>query len=178
MRYLWVHCVAFFLLFSNALAYGSVESSLQLRAMFIYNFANFVQWPDKAFANDSSSINICLYGEVEFSNYLQPLAGTLVGDRELKVSEYKQGADKTQRCHMLFVGSDKKILSKSLFASKQFLYVLSVSENNQFIESGGIINILSQENQVSFEIDLQSAKNKGLFISSDLLSLAKSIKGL
>lgn len=159
-------------------AFSSAESSQQLRAMFIYNFANFVEWPEKAFANKESPITICLYGKVDFSSYLEPMAGTLVGDRALNISEFDEELTISKQCHMLFVGSDKQSLSKSLFESKNFLYVLSISEKNGFIESGGMINILSQENQISFEIDLLSAKNKGLFISSDLLSLAKNIKGL
>ena len=164
-------------LFVNvSLAFASQDGALQLRAMFIYNFANFVEWPDKAFLTADSPINICLYGEVPFLPYLQPLGGTLVGERQLTVVRY-EGNSKT-RCHMLFVGKDKQVLSKPLFESANFLYVLSVAEQTNFLEAGGIINILSKENQISFEIDLQSAKEKGLFISSDLLSLAKNIKRL
>ncbi len=117
-------------------------------------------------------------GAVPFADYLQPMSGTLIGDRELLVSITDNEKNFNGRCHILFVGDDQKLIMKKLYLSKKYVYILSVSEQEGFIESGGIVNIIDQSQRISFDIDLDNAKRRGLFISSDLLSLARNIKRL
>jgi len=156
----------------------ATEGEKQVRAMFVYNFANFVEWPKKAFSRANSPLQVCLLGDVPFADYLQPMSGTLIGDRELLVSITHNEKKFKGRCHILFVGDDQKIIMKKLYRSKKYVYILSVSEQEGFIESGGIVNIIDQSQKISFDIDLDNAKRRGLFISSDLLSLARNIKRL
>jgi hypothetical protein len=154
------------------------ESEKQVRAMFVYNFANFVEWPKKAFSKSTSPLQICLLGNVPFKNYLTPMSGTLIGERELRVITTNREEQFVGQCHILFVGDDQKINMKRLYSSKKYSYILSVSEQDGFLESGGIVNILDQSNNISFDIDMDNARRRGLFISSDLLSLARNIKRL
>mgnify|MGYP000016099731 FL=1 len=170
-------CIAFTLLLS-ASCWAESEGEKQVRAMFVYNFANFVEWPRKAFKRSNSPLQVCLLGDVPFAGYLEPMSGTLIGDRELKVVITSNEKKIKGRCHILFVGDDQKQVMKKLSRSKKYIYILSVSEQKGFIESGGIVNIIDQSQKISFDIDLDNAKRRGLFISSDLLSLARNIKRL
>ncbi len=154
------------------------ESEKQIRAMFVYNFANFVEWPRKAFSRATSPLQVCLLGDVPFAGYLEPMSGTIIGERELLVVTTHNEKNFKGQCHILFVGDDQKINMNTLYQSKKYVYILSVSEQKGFIESGGIVNIIDQSQKISFDIDLDNAKRRGLFISSDLLSLARNIKRL
>ncbi|MCX5637000.1 MAG: YfiR family protein, partial [Planctomycetota bacterium] len=53
--------------------------------------------------------------------------------------------------------------------------VLTISEMEGFIEKGGMINFITEESKVRFEINDSAAKKSGLQISSKLLSLAKKV---
>jgi len=170
--------IASTLLLLSFVSLAASEGEKQVRAMFVYNFANFVEWPKKAFSRANSPLQVCLLGDVPFADYLQPMSGTLIGDRELLVSITHNEKKFKGRCHILFVGDDQKIIMKKLYRSKKYVYILSVSEQEGFIESGGIVNIIDQSQKISFDIDLDNAKRRGLFISSDLLSLARNIKRL
>ena len=169
--------ILFISLFLSGAAWSVSESEKQVRAMFVYNFSNFVEWPQKAFNSSRSPLQICLLGDVPFAPYLSPMSGTIIGERKLMVSTHSDSQFK-ERCHILFVGSDNKIDLKNLYKSKRFLYILSVSEQKGFIESGGMIKIHDQSKRISFDIDLDNARKRGLFISSDLISLARNIKRL
>lgn len=153
---------------------ASSEGEKQIRAMFVYNFANFVQWPNRAFKHKNSPLQVCLLGEVPFVPYLMPMSGTLIGKRELRVSQETSEKDFSGQCHMLFIGPQEK----GFKPSKKYLYILSISEQPDFIERGGIVHIIDQVERISFDIELDRAKRQGLFISSDLLSLARNIKRL
>jgi hypothetical protein len=51
-------------------------------------------------------------------------------------------------------------------------YILTIGDTKGFGESGVMINFLTKENKVRFEINLAAARRAGLKISSKLLSLA------
>jgi iron complex outermembrane receptor protein len=55
--------------------------------------------------------------------------------------------------------------------------ILTVGETDQFIQQGGIINLVTQENRVLFEVNLGVAEQAQLRISSKLLTLAKTVQG-
>lgn len=174
----WVIFAFYLLILAPGQVFAVSESEKQVRAMFVYNFANFVEWPVKAFKRSNSPLQICLLGQVPFSGYLQPMTGTLIGERELLVNITNDEKDFKGQCHILFVGDDQKLNMSKLYNSKKYVYILSVAEQEGFIESGGIINIVDQSQKISFDIDIDNARNRGLFISSDLLSLARNIKRL
>ena len=54
--------------------------------------------------------------------------------------------------------------------------MLSIGEEKDFTTNGGIINIMRTTDQVQFEVNISNALENGLFISSDLLSLARKIR--
>jgi hypothetical protein len=75
-------------------------------------------------------------------------------------------------CHLLFVSaSEQENISEVLRAIK-WGGVLTVSEASQFIEKGGNIQFLFQDNKVRFVINVTSAERAGLKMSSQLLKLA------
>ena len=54
--------------------------------------------------------------------------------------------------------------------------ILTVGDTEMFVHEGGIINFLDSVNRVQLEINLDTAEQARLKISSKLLSLAKVIK--
>src|SRR5690554_4033155 len=93
---------------SYAQSSGITEAEQQVRAQFVYNFANFVEWPDDAFANTEAPIKICLFGEVNFAPYLYTFAGTRIGMRTLEVRKTDQMEEIRSGCHILYVGQDER----------------------------------------------------------------------
>jgi len=150
----------------------------QVKALFLYNFANFVEWPDSAFSSKLSPIRLCLYGDVPFGSFLDAVNGTLIGDRTLTMIRTQSKKDIEDGCHILFVGLDKKIELPNFFKDIKFNYVLSVGERSDFVEKGGVVNIVRTTDQVEFDINIGNALKNGLWVSSDLISLARKIKRL
>ncbi len=65
---------------------------------------------------------------------------------------------------------------QDFFSNVNHLFVLSVGNTEGFADQGGgVVNIFRTRDQQKFEINLQRAIERGLFISSDLLSLARII---
>ena len=166
-------CVFYFVSTANA----STEDE-RLKALFLYNFANFVDWPDSAFKASDSDLRLCLFGEIAFGSMLDAVDGTLIGNHRLSLKRTKKLKDIETGCHMLFVSHEQRIRLPHFFTQIQYMYVLSVGDRKGFAEKGGVINIVRTEDQMQFDINLSTAMANGLSVSSDLLSLAREVKRL
>lgn len=149
--------------------------SNKVMATFVYNFANFVEWPSDAFNNEGAPLKICLFGQVPFGPILENFDETPVRDRMLQILLTKKPKDIKDGCHILYVGEDQLKNLDSFFNNVSHLYVLSVGSMAGFVESGGILNILRTSDKARFEINLLKATENGLEFNSDLLMLARII---
>jgi len=76
---------------------------------------------------------------------------------------------------LLFIcRSEKEQLGKIINIVKDH-NVLTVGDMNDFLESGGIINFVIDDQKVRFEINNNAAKQEKLNIRSKLLRLAKKV---
>lgn len=152
------------------------EREQQAKALFLYNFANFVEWPDEAFTAPDDPIRLCLFGDIPFVSFLKKVDGTLIGERRLNIQKATRIEQIDEGCHILFVGDEQRVLLPEFWKQIKYLYVLSVGEQSEFTERGGIINILRTTDRVQFAVNISNAIANGLFISSDLLALARVIR--
>jgi len=55
--------------------------------------------------------------------------------------------------------------------------VLTVGESERFVQEGGMIGFLLEDNKIRFEINLDAAVHARLKVSSRLLAIAKTVIG-
>ncbi len=152
------------------------QREYQAKALFLYNFANFVSWPEKAFKTNEEPIHMCLFGDLPFGTILDNVDGTLIGDRNLKITRTNTISEIAEGCQILFIGDERRALLPEFWKQIKYIYVLSRGEQKEFTTRGGIINILRTTDRVQFEVNISNAIKNGLFISSDLLALAREIR--
>jgi hypothetical protein len=155
---------------------SSVSSEYLIKAGFIYNFANLVQWPVNAFAQPDSPIVIGILGEDPFGTVLdRVLAGKRVNSRVFLVKRLKSVVD-LKECHILFVSSlEIAHLAEAIHLAKG-MPILTIGEIPGFAKRGGIINLVLEDNKVHFEVNVEAAKEADLTISSRLLALARIVQ--
>jgi hypothetical protein len=147
----------------------------QVKAAFLYNFAKFIEWPPSSFPDASAPIRICILGRDPFGAELHQIADEKsVNGRKLQVHQL---ADlRTARtCHILFIASSEKPQLKQTLESLQGADVLTVGDTEGFVEKGGMINFVLENDRVRFEVNQKAAEQAGLKVSSKLLNIAKSV---
>lgn len=148
-------------------------SEYQLKAAFIYNFAQFVEWPPAAFAEATSPLVIGVLGESPFGGALeQTVRGKALQAHPLIIKAFRSPAEATNNCHVLFISASEKRRLGEIVAGLRGTSVLTVGETEGFIEAGGMINFIQHGKKIRFQINNQAAKSAGLKVSSKLLSLA------
>ncbi len=147
----------------------------EIKAAYLYNFLNYIEWPEQSLPPAGSNITIGVVGENPFGPALDPLKGKQVKGRTLTVKEVSSAED-LKGCQILFISASEKERLPQLLESLKDAKIVTVSEIDGFAQRGGIINFIYERNRVRFEINQDAARSKGLTISSDLLKLARVVK--
>src|SRR2546430_17394016 len=104
------------------------SSEYLIKAGFIYNFANLVQWPANAFAQPDSPIVIGILGEDPFGTILdRVLAGKKVNGRVFLVKHLKSVLD-LKECHIVFVSSSELTHLAEAIHSVKGMPILTIGE--------------------------------------------------
>jgi hypothetical protein len=155
-------------------AQTGAPAEYRIKAVFLFNFIQFVEWPPSAFADDRAPLVICVFGRDPFGGALEEtLKGEWAGKRRMVVrrSEVPEGLD---TCHLLFVSkSEKARLGAVLRAVGSSAPVLTVSDIDGFVEGGGTIGFFFEGHRIRFEISPSQAQRHGLKLSSQLLGLGR-----
>lgn len=148
-----------------------------LKAAFLFNFAQFVEWPADAFGSTNSPIVIAVLGPDPFQGALDKVcAGEEVRGRPLRVIRYAKAAD-VRPAHMLFIPRAMAPQLPDALSRVASSSTLTVSDADKFAERGGMIQLFTDQNQVRLRIDAEAARKAGLSISSKLLRLAQLTRG-
>jgi len=173
---IWLAGCCFLLAALDAHAGPSV-TEYQVKAVFLLNFAKYVDWPAEAFATATTPIVIGVLGEDNFKGDLEgAVKGRSIGGRTI-VTRHVTADDEVDSCHILFISSSERLRLGEILGKTKTLPILTVGECDQFTEKGGIINFTLKEGKVRLEIELNAARQSRLRISSRLLSVADVVIG-
>ena len=149
----------------------------RVKAAFLYNFANFVEWPNSVFPNETSPIIIAVLGKNPLCEILNAAQLKPILARKVVTKQF-ESVENVTNCHILFVDNSEKDNFPKIFERIKDQSILTVSDTEGLAQSGVIINFVEIDQQLRFEINIQAAKQENLRISSKLLNLALRIYGL
>jgi hypothetical protein len=156
----------------EAQAQNGPSREYQLKAVFLFNFAQFVSWPPAVFADPNAPLVIGVIGDDPFGPYLdETVRGEKVGGHPLVIRRYAQAED-IKDCHILFIGPSQNNQMKEIIRGLKGRCVLTVGETDGFAREGGMVRFVTVENKIHLRINLEAARAQNLTISSRLLRLA------
>jgi hypothetical protein len=159
----------------TAFAEPSINPEYQIKAVFLFNFLQFVEWPATAFSSADSPIRIGVLGDDPFGSVLErAFQGETIWHRSLVVERSSRVED-LKNSHLLFVSKSEKSRYPEVLSQFNSKNTLTVSEMEGFTRRGGIINFYLEGKRIRFEINTNAAQNHGLKVSSQLLGLGKIV---
>jgi hypothetical protein len=159
---------------ARAPAPAAPSAEYRIKAAFLFNFVQFVEWPPSAFASEQAPLVICVLGNDPFGSTLDQIVdGESIATHPLTVR--RPGREESlDSCGLLYVGSSEKDrLDEILRAVGDSAAVLTVSDIDGFVGRGGAIGFFLDRDRVRFEISPSRAQRHGLKLSSQLLSLGR-----
>jgi hypothetical protein len=156
-------------------AQKEIPLEYRVKATFLYNFTKFVTWPAETFAAEDAELRVTIVGEDPFGQVLDELASSAPSHGRKLVIERRTWNQDLRRSQVLFISRSEKRHLNAILANLKGASVLTVSEIEQFSESGGMIGFIFEQDQIRFEINLDAAVEARLEISSRLLALASHV---
>jgi hypothetical protein len=151
-------------------------SEYQVKAAFLVNFPKYTDWPTEAFVETNSPIIIAILGETKVAEELQKIiSGRTINGRKILLKRLVIG-EEASAFHILFIAATEQPRAPNLLA-KLKRGVLTVGESEEFLSTGGMINLARRSQKVALDVNLAATEAAGLQISSKLLSVANVVKG-
>lgn len=147
----------------------------QVKAAFIYNFLQFIEWPVKPNKKLHPSFNLYILGENPFAAVFENYQGETVQGRKLSI-RHSQSIHDLKDVQVLFITHSEKNRLPTILKQTNELGILSIGDSEGFGQQGVMINFFIERNKVRFEINMDAARRAGFKISSHLLKLAKIIQ--
>jgi hypothetical protein len=142
----------------------------QVKAVFLFNFARFVVWPEQAFGSANAPFSICVVGADPFGAELDAtVRGENVQGHPFVIRRYRNPGDIGSDCHILFIGSSPVTQVEQIVGALGERATLTVSDIDQSAEHGAMIQFANENNRLRLRINVAAAKAAGLTISSKLL---------
>lgn len=155
-----------------------VLSDAAMQALYLYNFAKFIDWPDAVFLDKRAPIRLCIYGEKpnDLRQSAAAVEGKSANGRELAVRRFTTLAELND-CQIVFIPDSEKRWLSEILRVAHAASALTVSNMEGFIDSGGGVGLFMADRQLRFEFNLDAIETAQLKVSSQLLKLAKTVKG-
>ena len=142
----------------------------QVKAVFLFNFAQFVTWPSQ---EPSTPLIIGILGDDPFGSYLdETVRGEKVNNRSLTIQRFRRGAE-PRNCNILFISQSERDRVAQIISSFKGRSVLTVSDIDGFADLGGMIQFFTERSKIRMRINLDAVKTANLRVSSKLLRVAE-----
>jgi hypothetical protein len=167
---LWLTLVVF----AAARVYAA-PSEYQIKAVFLFNFAQFVDWPTEAFPRQDAPFVIGVLGEDPFGSQLDDVVRGEHADGRALVIERYRNVGEIRYCNILFIGRTETAHLGEILAALKGRSILTVSDADPAGPRGVMIRLVNENNRIRLRIDVASAKAGNLTISSKLLRPAEIV---
>lgn len=156
-------------------AQSAPPKEYQLKAVFLFNFAQFVEWPPQAFPEPDTPLVIGVLGNDPFGSYLdETVRGETVDRHPLAVRRFRR-VDEITACHILFITRPADSHLPDVLAALKGRTILTVGDAERFAGQGGMIRFVTDRNRIRLRINVDAAEAAGLKISSKLLRPAEIV---
>jgi len=154
-------------------AQTTVVPEYRLKAVFLYNFTQFVEWPTNSFSSDNAPMVIGILGTDPFGSYLEEtVAGEKINGHPLLVQHFNTIGE-VGACQILFINVADTKEREQIIATLKGRNILTVSDAPDFLHQGGMIRFFTKQDKIKLQVNLAVTKTANLVISSKLLRLVE-----
>lgn len=154
---------------------AGAPSEYEVKAVFLFNFSQFVSWPPDAFAKSDSPIVIAVLGQDPFGRELDAVvSGERVGTHPLEVRRYRDVSE-VRDCHILFIDRSEESHLHGILEALHGRSILTVSDIEDAARSGVMIDLVNESNHIRLQINVAAARESRLTLSSKLLRPAEIV---
>jgi len=166
-------CVAALLLVSAPALPAPTET--QVKAVFLFNFARFVDWPALTYVSANAPFAVCVYGDDPFGADLDAvLRGETVNGRPMVARRLHELRELTQ-CQIVFIAGSADGELESIVAALDRRATLTVSDLEGAARRGVMVRMQTENGKIRLRVNIDAVRAARITISSNLLRAAEIV---
>ncbi len=147
-----------------------------LKAIWVFNFTKYVEWPAEAWGEAKAPFVIGIMGNDPFGSSLGDLVkGETAKGHPIQIRHFKAGED-VSGCHLLFISRSESSRLKDILRSARGHSILTVGETEDFIKEGGMLNLELADRKICCDLNMLAANEAGLRPKPQLRPVLRSVK--
>lgn len=160
---------------ASGAALAQTATAPELKAVFLYNFAKFTEWPADVLPKDAPLV-LCVAGDARVRRALETVtSGRSVEGHKLSVRKVDD-KEPLQGCHVLYADDLDVKRATELLERLKGAAVLSVSDFDRFTQLGGTAHLFEENGKMRFAVNLAASQRSRLRLSARLLGVAQLVK--
>jgi hypothetical protein len=161
-----------FTVFLRGAGGAEAPTEYQVKAVFVYNFSRFVEWPPQTFTSPDEPFVIGVLGSDPFGARLdEAVHGEQIDQHPLVVRHFRNLAE-IGDCRILYIDRSEGAQLPKVLAALDHRSTLTVADLDGSSEHGVMIQFTTENKRIRLRINVESARAAGLTISSKLLRSA------
>jgi hypothetical protein len=146
----------------------------RVKAAFLYQFIPYVEWPASA-AGDGPIVIAVAGSDETVAEVASVIGARRAGERPVVVRRWRE-SDLAGGAHIVYVRSSANGRLAAIARAAAQTGTLVVSEADNGLAQGGMVNFDIVEGKVRFDVSLPAVEKAGLRISSRLLAVAREVR--
>jgi hypothetical protein len=148
----------------------------QVKAAFIYNFTQFIDWPADTFNSSEAPFVVGVVGDSPLTGALMKIMiGKFVGAHPIVVTHFA-AADGVRACQILFVPESLDAEMPPILARIGKSPCLIVGEGDGVLPGGGAARLFLEDSKMRFQLNAEVIDSVRLKASAKLMKLARIYK--
>jgi hypothetical protein len=165
---------ALLIVFGPAPLRAQEVSEFELKAVFLYRFAGFVDWPVQDEAGRDRPFTVGVVGTDPFGTALDAIAARSVAGRPIEVLRFA-GLDEIVPTDILYVSASEDRRLGQVISSVEGRPTLTVGDAPGFLDAGGMIRFVTRDRRIHLEINRCATDVEGFRINARLLQVADRV---
>jgi len=145
----------------NPLCAQQTAEEYQVKAAYLYNFAKMANWPAQILPDHAGLIVGVLGGDEDFVKVLRDvLSDKNINGHSLEV-RHLHSAEEVKFCHVVFFRTPERS-TRPIISQFRQSNILMVGENKEFLNDGGMINLVLNGGKIGYEINTAALESAPL----------------
>jgi hypothetical protein len=146
----------------------SHAQSEKFKALFMYNFTKYIEWPASVRQGD---FIIAVFGNSPMTKELEFIAAKQkVGAQNIIVKTFNS-VNEIDFCHILFVPASKSSTLTQIVEKVAGKSILIITDKEGMANQGSGINYVKDGDRIKYELNKKSIEKRGLVVNSSLVTL-------
>lgn len=146
---------------------AETSNEAALKTAFLFNFFKFIQWPVTA-----DAFILCTTDNDGLGDSLDVLETKTIDDKPIIIQRGVVGKT-LKNCQMVYISHPDN--AAKIVRDLKGLAIVTVSDDPNFVDQGGVIGLVQKDNRLGFEVNLDTANANGVHVMAQMLKLAKRV---